>query len=126
MAQVIEARKYRKRPVVIEAVQYDGTRQCAGYLKAWSEGAVKFGRAGNPIIDTPEGRLRVKDGDWIIREKGEFYPCDGGIFLMTHEPADEAAGPVEMWTEQDGWIAYDGRMPGPGEMLRIRRFLGAG
>ncbi len=57
--------KYRKKPVVIEAVQ-----------------------TTEPLdIDTLEGTLHAQPGDWIITGiKGERYPCKPDIFEATYEP----------------------------------------
>lgn len=82
------AAKYRKKPVVIEAIQYDGefTREIGDFL------------VGTPLTNTVEGRfaiqtleglLCVSKGDWIIRGiKGEHYPCKADIFEATYEPVD--------------------------------------
>lgn len=86
---------YRKKPVVIEAMQLDGTQE------AW-ESAIKFvgsaggafnGHLGNDdkdrcwfYIDTLEGQMTAYNGDWIIKGvKGEFYPCKPDIFAATYE-----------------------------------------
>ena len=75
--------KFRKRPVVIEAVQYlhgngaapDGVCRC---------NEVPFG--GQPHVHTLEGPLTVSDGDWIIRGvKGEYYPCKPDVFDATYD-----------------------------------------
>ena len=82
-------KKYRKKPVVIEAVRLllpetpsDIASWCAGRVcgagdltaKVWIE------------IDTLEGVMRADYGDWIIKGvKGEFYPCKPDIFEATYE-----------------------------------------
>jgi len=88
--------KFRKKPVVIEAVQWDG---CAILdTPEWLKSAVRTGtpdtpgcvmRLGNDIhIGTLEGVMIAKPGDWIIRGvKGEIYPCRPDIFAATYEPA---------------------------------------
>lgn len=83
--------RYRKLPVVIEAMRYDGTPATCLPIHAWigldhesteSECDTGFG------IDTPEGLMRVGVGDWVIRGvQGEFYPCKPDIFAATYEPA---------------------------------------
>lgn len=56
--------KYRKKPVVIEAI-------CA--VSAWS-------------IDTLEGVMTANEGDYIIKGiQGEYYPCKPDIFEATYE-----------------------------------------
>ena len=84
-----EPRRYVKRPVVIEAMQYDGrnTNEVAGWLMengvhvGWSNAAM--------VIPTLEGRMEASPGDWVIRGvKGEFYPCKPDIFAAMHEEGD--------------------------------------
>lgn len=78
--------RYRKKPVEIEAVQWDGQnyvdlREFVGdALDArWSVGGCCF-------INTLEGRMHCAPGDWIIRGvAGEFYPCKPDIFEATYE-----------------------------------------
>lgn len=92
--------KYRKRPVVIEAVQFteDMVRANVFYGRALPEGVyltraqwhedrrLISWRAG---IKTLEGVMEVSDGDWIITGvKGERYPCKPDIFEQTYEPAE--------------------------------------
>lgn len=60
--------KFRKKPVVIEAVQI--TRPMT--------------------IETLEGTMRGEPGDWlIIGVKGEQYFCKDDVFRKTYEPVDE-------------------------------------
>ena len=83
--------KYRKKPVVIEAVQWNGTDVDA--VLGLGLGVASFRRVGigsqTPLeIETLEGTMRADLGDWIIRGvKGEFYPCKPDIFAATYEPA---------------------------------------
>lgn len=86
--------KYRKKPVVIEAIQFTGNN-CFEILKF-------MGRANNiweadlnptdhPTIYTLEGDMSTSPGDWIIKGiKGEFYPCKPDIFALTYEPIEES------------------------------------
>ncbi len=79
--------KFRKRPVVIDAVQFD---EHSGELPAGVSRAPGDG-IGGVFIDTLEGRLYVTHGDWIIcGVKGEYYPCKPDIFEATYEPVEEA------------------------------------
>lgn len=76
--------KFRKKPIVIEAVQFFPE------IKPWPCGVREAGPAWRPVIDTLEGPLNVSPGDWIITGvKGERYPCKPDIFDATYEPADE-------------------------------------
>jgi hypothetical protein len=83
--------KYRKRPIVIDAIQWtgDNINQIWGAFGATD----LYGPTEkNPtwiIIGTLEGEMRADLGDWIIRGvKGELYPCKPDIFDATYEPAD--------------------------------------
>ena len=106
---------FRKKPVVIEAVQLQwGTwgEMCehAGIGKL-SDGKPEGcyvdehgartedtnGRIGLNI-PTPEGLMLGVEGDWIIRGvSGELYPCKPDIFAMTYEPValSEPSGVIQ-------------------------------
>lgn len=87
--------KYRKKPVVIEAVQFnlsgehktklpEGVEviQAAPNADNFNYDGFKFG------IRTLEGVMEVRHGDWIITGvKGERYPCKPDIFAATYELA---------------------------------------
>lgn len=76
--------KYRKKPVVIEAVQFDGTIQSIESLQI-PECSQQLG-SRTLQIQTLEGEMTAQPGDWIIRGvKGEFYPCKPEIFAATYE-----------------------------------------
>lgn len=91
--------KFRKKPVVIEAVQYtsESRQTCIMFLEGTAR--TEFaGEDGVPVesahlfIRTLEGEMRAEFGDWIIKGvKGEFYPCKPDIFAATYEPVDGAA-----------------------------------
>jgi len=80
--------KYRKKPVVIEAVQFDGT---LGSLEGINIPEVSQDLGSSTCqIPTLEGVMTAQPGDWIIRGvKGEFYPCKPDIFAATYEPAEQ-------------------------------------
>lgn len=78
--------KYRKKPVVIEAVQWNGDPNAL--REFGNHPTVDTIRVHYPDlqIDTLEGRMTAKPGDWIIRGvNGEFYPCKPDIFEKTYE-----------------------------------------
>ena len=87
--------KFRKRPVVIEAVQL--TAYNPHEIERWvNDNGGKAWRdpswSGFVVIGTLEGDHRAGSGDWIIRGvAGEFYPCKPDIFAATYEAVDEAA-----------------------------------
>lgn len=92
--------KYRKKPVVIEAVQWNGlnlqeVKDFVGdsliydiYDTAWEV------REAAPIVDmkikTLEGNMQVSTNDYIIKGvQGEFYPCKSDIFEQTYEKVED-------------------------------------
>jgi hypothetical protein len=77
--------RFRKKPVVIEAFEYDGT---LGSIPAAWWAATFIGSDGALYIKTLEGDMRAEKGDWLIMGiKGEMYPCKPDIFAATYEPA---------------------------------------
>jgi hypothetical protein len=89
---------YRKKPVVIEALQWDGSMDKYETIHArWPElqdSGLTGHKANRTIqswsIATLEGQHRVSVGDYIIKGvKSEFYPCKPDIFEMTYEVAQE-------------------------------------
>ena len=80
--------KFRKKPVVIEAIQYNGSN--INEIEQWSSGVVDLDLPHRLKIKTLEGTMVAKVNDWIIRGvKGEYYPCKPDIFEATYEPAEE-------------------------------------
>lgn len=86
--------KYRKKPVVIEAFQYDGDLMASNgkyYVPEWAitadnDGTFKFKGQGDLYIATLEGDMLVNVGDYVIRGvNGELYPCKPDIFEKTYE-----------------------------------------
>lgn len=81
--------QYRKKPVVIEAVQWDGDSETANQFLGEDYGVDwEYAAQGDSalVIPTLEGRMRANPGDWIIRGvKGEFYPIKDAIFRETYE-----------------------------------------
>ena len=90
-ADLIDApRKFRKKPVVIEAMQWDGSMQSQAEIVTWSDGKVEGWYDSDYFLSvkTLEGDMKAIKGDWIIRGvKGEYYPCKPDIFAATYEPA---------------------------------------
>lgn len=77
--------KYRKKPVVIDAVQWvgDNLDEIEGFV---GENMLYDNEGIN--IYTLEGDMKATIGDYIIKGvKGEFYPCKPDIFNQTYEKA---------------------------------------
>ena len=87
--------KYRKKPVIIEAFQWNGDNTDK-VINAVIErgGGGKIGTDGDKIvIETLEGKMTASVGDYIIRGvNGEFYPCKPDIFDKTYEPVTSDEG----------------------------------
>lgn len=80
--------KYRKKPVVIEAIQWDGTLSTFAGISLLDKRIRKTNDDGSITIPTLEGNMKADEGDWIIKGvKGEIYPCKPDIFAATYEPA---------------------------------------
>ena len=81
--------KYRKKPVIIDAVQFDGiqeSRKRAIINLHMPHGSYKYMADRTFPIITLEGTMIANPGDWIIKGvKGEFYPCKPDVFDMTYE-----------------------------------------
>jgi hypothetical protein len=73
---------FRKKPVVIEAIQFTGNFD---EIEKFIGGDAEL-RDGELVVATLEGPLRASLDDWIIKGiKGEFYPCKPDIFEATYE-----------------------------------------
>lgn len=87
------ARKFRKKPAVIEAVQWTGKNRSEIY--EFTDGCVGdllgiHGPTGEIIVSTLEGDMKASKGDWIIKGiQGEFYPCKPDIFEDSYDEAIE-------------------------------------
>lgn len=88
---------YRKKPVVIEAMQLteDNPKDVCDWIHSFN---VRNGRDekvgininGTVDIDTLEGTMRADVGDWVIRGvQGEHYPCQPDLFEATYEEVEE-------------------------------------
>lgn len=80
------ARKFRKKPVVVEAMQWNGNNEIEVALFMDKTFRKHPRNAYQLQIQTLEGLMTVNVGDWIIKGvNGEFYPCKPDIFEKTYE-----------------------------------------
>lgn len=80
--------KFRKKPVVVDAVQW----WPPGHSQHVPIGGVERGpREDQPWgVMTLDGFMVASPGDWIITgEKGEKYPCKHDVFVLTYEEVKE-------------------------------------
>ena len=88
--------KFRKKPVVIEAVQlrWDNWSEMCEHADVGklSDGKPEGNQDGEAIgmdIPTEEGVMHASENDWVIRGlKGELYPCKPDIFEQTYEAVE--------------------------------------
>ena len=86
--------KYIKKPVEIEAIQWDGTYVGSRKIEMEFPDLNTISKSYHDESDicshwkiqTLEGSLDVTKGDYVIKGvKGEFYPCKPDIFDLTYE-----------------------------------------
>lgn len=84
--------KYRKKPIEIEAIKWDGRDETADEIVDMVPGATGHISFNDQYvyIDTPEGEMTAGIGDWIIKEPFatralQLYPCKPDIFEQTYE-----------------------------------------
>jgi hypothetical protein len=96
-------KKYRKKPVVIEAIRWTGSNEIeimdfvGKKLQVTSPPRqMEFDRDDIPdsayaiIIPTDEGNMRADRNDFIIKGvRGEFYPCKPDVFEKTYEKVED-------------------------------------
>jgi hypothetical protein len=86
--------RYRKKPVVIEAVRWTGDNYHEEVAPFFRSGDADHyvTRADKVAIKTLEGTMYADVGDWIIKGvQGEFYPCKPDIFEATYEAVEADA-----------------------------------
>lgn len=82
-------KRYVKRPVTIEAVQWNGNNYAEIY-EFISDSSYEMSSECGLIIHTLEGDHHARPGDFIIKGiKGEFYPCKPDIFEQTYIEQDQ-------------------------------------
>ena len=78
-------KKYRKKPVIIEAIQWNGKN--LSEIDNFVGGSLKI-EGSSLVIHTREGDMEASINDYIIKGvNGEFYPCKPDIFDKTYESA---------------------------------------
>ena len=80
-------RKFRKKPVTIEAVQITDEKSVLDIEQWINNPTTGFSTTPPKIwIHTLEGVMEAEVGDWIIKGvEGEFYPCKNSIFIKTYQ-----------------------------------------
>ena len=87
--------KFVKKPVVIEAIQYDGINitEVEDFVGAKLPSVWLSVEDTQLVIPTLEGDMKVSKGDYIIKGiKGEFYPCKPDVFKQSYNMIKENNG----------------------------------
>ena len=91
-------KKYRKKPVVVEAIQI--TPENLPTIRALPESGTDFSIVGHVprhidpkdlafVFETDTIQSSAHWGDWLVRDTDGFlYPCRDSVFQATHEPAE--------------------------------------
>ena len=106
------ARAYRKKPVVVEAVQWTGENHAEMCEFIDPEAFEIIPRIGL-VIHTLEGDHHASPGDYIIKGvNGEFYPCKPDIFAKTYESST--------LTPPNEWVRVEERLPEEKQRVIVR------
>lgn len=84
--------KYRKKPVVIEAILWNGGRDAWLAIEKLAGNRIVTSNLQDQTITiaTLEGNMKVSKGDYVIQGvRGEIYPCKPDIFEATYETVEE-------------------------------------
>ncbi len=89
-------KKFRKKPVVIEAIQFDikSNQPLFDFIRELKNEDhnkyLAYNNGGQLYVKTLEGDMLVSDKDWLIHGvNGEFYPCKPDIFQKTYDAVQE-------------------------------------
>lgn len=114
--------KYRKKPIVIEAVQWTGSNDDEiRQLAKGCDRTVAFRHGDSSLmIYTLEGNHIASIGDWIIKGvQGELYPCKPDIFAATYDAVQEE----EDKPSQDGDIYFSVAYVKDGAVSRTKKYM---
>ena len=91
--------KYRKKPVVIEAMQFNGTnideiRESMGlrpleFYGIVPKGAPDFEQLARLYVAANSAFLVIEPGEWVLPDALGCYPCKPAIFEATYEAVEE-------------------------------------
>lgn len=87
-------KRYRKRPMVIEAMQWTGDN--IHQIWDWAGAQDVYGptekNLNSLIISTLEGKMRCNLGDFVLKGiRGELYPCEKSIFIESYEEVEDTS-----------------------------------
>lgn len=79
--------KFKRKPTVVEAVQWDGTIEMARALvNVIGSDLTLYENTKELLLQTHAGSLRILPNDWILKEtKGGYYPCKPDTFDLIYQ-----------------------------------------
>ena len=80
--------KFVKKPVVIEAIQYDGanTTEVENFVGGKLPTVMNSNKDTQLVVSTLEGDMKISKKDYVIKGvNGEFYPCKPDVFEKTYD-----------------------------------------
>lgn len=84
--------KARKKPIVVEVVQFTGDLDNYDFLRQWSNDQVFLSMRDNCklYVETIEGQVHTYVGSYIVKGvQGEVWPIQKDIFEETYEIVEE-------------------------------------
>lgn len=93
--------KFRLRPIVVEAMQYDGSADSFNCIWDWAcpsndtlKSPVHFDNTdddpGMLYVQTIDGERKAFPGDWIVKGvAGDFFPCKSDVFEQIYEQVED-------------------------------------
>ena len=83
-------RKYRQKPIVIEAIQFNGNNESEIIEFTKSIALTRPECLKSMRIPTFEGDMIANVGDWVIKDvNGYFYQCKSDIFEKTYDLTEQ-------------------------------------
>ena len=84
--------KFRKKPIAVEAVQWNGQTFPGDEDRVYEGGTEDHGNGPEPylVVQTAHGPVIAHLGDWVLfGPYGEVYPCARETFTETYEPVED-------------------------------------
>jgi hypothetical protein len=93
-------KRYHKKPVEVEAVQWDGSAEVQQQIVTWAGGKISGWFDTEYFLEVRDDSaiLRVEADDWVVRGvQGEYYPVKPDVFRATYEPVEEPVFGSRRW-----------------------------
>lgn len=82
--------KYRRKPTVVDAMQYEGTDQSAKEINHWAQAYLvdykrDESRSVQLWVEANQAWVNLTSGEWVLKDAAGYYPCRPEIFDATYE-----------------------------------------